>query len=104
MTVENTSVINWLGKDDSEGLVYLASADHLEWGASINAYIPAVENGDIYEGRENWRSLPVETRVFVLHQPSEEALQFYDRARDFLASAGLGLSVVHRPDPSLYVR
>ncbi len=60
MTIEQSNVIDFMGIDPKTGRVILFISDHLEWGpyddlhmdlldAKINAYVSAIESGEIYE-------------------------------------------------------
>lgn len=99
MAVDNTDVIDFVSINQ-QGVVSLTISDHLEWDSEnehllllqdkINAYLVAIESGEIYESYLSAVGKEFEIRVVVKYSPDKTALEFFEKVRIYLLSRGYG--------------
>lgn len=97
MSVEDKNVIDIIGIDKA-GKVILTISDHLKWDdknehllilqEKINAYLAAIEEGDLYEKYPNARDRDIVIRLVLLYNPNRDGYSFLDRAKDMLNKEG----------------
>jgi glycerophosphoryl diester phosphodiesterase len=100
MTVEQLDVVDIVGLDPT-GHVVLTISDHLDWTnstqhqlvlqAKFNKYLAFVESGEILERYPDAKGKPVEIKVIFKYTPDDEGLQFLERAKKVIESAGFSL-------------
>lgn len=98
MSIQNKNKIDYLGI--REGRLSLGIADALSWDSSefeehvtriqekIELYLDSIESGSIFEERPDYRGLPVEIELIGEHEPSPEALDFFEYLRSELSQSG----------------
>jgi len=104
MSVENSNIIDF-ASIDNENYVVLTISDHLEWDSKnehllilqnkINAYLGAIESGDIYETYPKAENRNFIIRVVAKFPPNNEGEVFIDRAKTILENAGYGFVFEH---------
>src|SRR2546421_632934 len=102
MAVDNADVIDAIGIERTSGVVALTISDHLEWNDAdshlralqekINSYLAFVESGELLEKYPQATGRPVRIDVVCKYAPSEDAKQFFDRARQLIEQAGWSFS------------
>lgn len=103
MSITDTNIIDVIGVDPSKGIARLGISDHLEWGHSeekhllllqekINSYLRFIEGGELYEHYPDARNCRCEIEVIAKHSPSPAAIEFMEKARSVIRSAGFDLS------------
>ena len=114
MTIDNTTVVDLVDTDPHTGDLCLIISDHLDWydagsklkilAAKIEAYVHAIDSGEIYETIPEHRNRPVRIEVFSLHPPSQPAAKPLRSIRDQLASHGVGFQLMVGPFQSGFTR
>ena len=102
MSVDNHQVIDAVSIS-AEGNVSLLISDHLEWDDDnyhllilqdkINAYLGAIESGELCEKYPLARGRNVEILIYFLYEPGECAKKFLEIAKKILNDAGYGLEI-----------
>jgi hypothetical protein len=97
MAIDNSSIID-LVSIDLKGNVVLTISDHLEWDLEkehllllqnkINAYLGAIENGDLYSQYPNAIGRTVIIFLAVKYDPNNEAEVFLNSIKDILNGSG----------------
>ena len=109
MSIEQTSVIDFISVAGETGNVCLTVSDHLPWNGDhllmlqnkLNAYLRFLESGEIYQTYPSARGREFEIRVVTLHRPNELAHAFLKRVGPVVANAGCTLTF--GPGPEGYV-
>jgi hypothetical protein len=99
MSVENTKVIDVVSID-LDGNAILSISDHLEWDDKnehllilqdkINAYLDAIESGNLYKVFPNAKDRKIIIRIVAMYEPNSDVLIFLKRTEEILKSAGYG--------------
>ncbi|HMO63574.1 MAG TPA: hypothetical protein PKA46_15950 [Ferruginibacter sp.] len=97
MSVENSKVIDY-ASIDKNGHAVLTISDHLEWDDNnehllllqnkINAYLTAVESGNLYDDYPNAKERDITIKLVAKYEPNNNAKFYLDRVRVVLESAG----------------
>ena len=97
MSVENKKVIDVVSID-KDGSVVLTISDHLEWDEDnehllvlqdkINAYLGAIESGELYGTYPKAKDRKIVIEIVALHSPNKEGLIFLQQVKDILEPAG----------------
>lgn len=97
MSVENLKVIDFVSID-LNGNVVLTISDHLEWNESnehllvlqdkINAYLSAIESGDLYKQYSDAKGRNIVINLVVKHVPNKDGMIFIKRIKEAVTSAG----------------
>ncbi len=97
MTVSDTQVIDFLGVSKNTGACTLTITDHLQWTdqehllllqEKINSYLAFIESGEILEQYPEANKNPITINIVMLHEPSEEAMNFLRQASIVVSGAG----------------
>jgi hypothetical protein len=99
MSVEQTDTVDAIGTDKATGKIFLTIADHLPWNGEhlltlqqkLNAYLRFLESGEVYQSYPNATGRDFVIRIFLQHRPTDEAINFLQRAQETIESAGFGL-------------
>jgi hypothetical protein len=101
MAVDQFDVVDIVSINRSDGQVVLTISDHLDWSDSVehqiilqrkfNAYLAFVESGEIFDSYPNSQGRLVEFRVVFKFRPDAEGIEFLNRARLVIESAGFSL-------------
>ena len=96
MSVDNKKVIDLVSIDNDENVI-LTITDHLEWDIEnehlltlqdkINAYLEAIENGELYKRYANAENKNISIRVVSLYPPNEEGKIFLGRVKGIVGTA-----------------
>lgn len=96
MSVENLNVIDFISKKDN-GLI-LTISDHLKWDdknehifilqEKINAYLMAIESGQIYEKYPFSQGEKITISVALKYKPNEIGVSFLSNVKNTLLNAG----------------
>jgi hypothetical protein len=102
--MENTGVLDAIAHDPHSDKVLLAMYEARPWlGAQeqlfqlqekLNAYVSFILDGEMRESYPELDGKPVEIQVRTVYEPSGQALEFIDLARNQLELQGIGLEVV----------
>ena len=105
MSIEDKGIID-IVSTDSDKFVILTISDHLEWSDDnehllvlqdkINAYLGAIESGELIEQYPKTQGKKIIIRVIALHEPNSDGYVFLDRVHGILTSAGYGFEFKHR--------
>ena len=107
MTVERTSVVDWLGIEKSSGHIVLTVVDDLDWNdkkhhllalqEKLNTYLAFIENGEVFERlaeeakKTVERSTPIKVSILAKYPLPDEARNFVDYAKERFRLAGFEL-------------
>ena len=99
MSIEQLDVIDVVSTDSEEN-VFLTITDHLPWDEEnehllllqdkINAYLGAIEKGDLYDAYPTAKGKNLIISVVALYSPHKDGLIFLERVKEVLTSAGYG--------------
>lgn len=97
MSVENKNVIDYVSLD-KYGNAVLTISDHLEWHSDnehllilqdkINAYLSAIEGGELYKRYPQAQGRKVIISVMAQHHPNKDGQIFLDRIKQAIEAAG----------------
>jgi hypothetical protein len=98
MSVENTNVIDFISEESNN--IILTISDHLEWDnknehiillqEKINAYLMAIESGQIYEKYPSSLGKTITISVVLKFEPNENGMLFLSNVNEVLLNAGYG--------------
>ncbi|WED65258.1 hypothetical protein PXH66_00120 [Synoicihabitans lomoniglobus] len=99
MSVDQTNVVDAIGRLRDTGDVALTISDHLDWDSpeehlftlqeKINSYLAFIESGQIWEEFEDAKGKKVFIDVYFRVAPPEgDAMRFLATARQAIESAG----------------
>ncbi|SRR6266496_723630 len=101
MSVENPSVVDFIGVERNSGEVVLTISDHLDWEdeeahlltlqEKISRYLAFVESGEILTSYPDSAGRDVVVDVVAKYLPTPGAETFLARTRDVLAGSGFEL-------------
>jgi type IV secretory pathway VirJ component len=101
MTVEQTEVIDIISIEEDRDQVVLTISDHLDWSDSkahqitlqnkFNAYLAFVESGEIFLKYPKAKDKHVVFRVVFQNPPDEAGINFLNKAKQVIESAGFGV-------------
>ena len=108
MTIDQTNVIDFAGIDPKTDKAILFISDHLEWEGDstshmfllqekINAYLAAIESGEVYELYPKAAGRAFVIRILGMHPLSDEAKRFFEKVKSFLVDAGFNIEFRHSP-------
>lgn len=100
MTIENTSVVDFIAHDNDSPIVRLVIADHLDWTdepthlytlqEKLNRYLAFVEGGELTERFPNLSKKKVLIDVAFLCEPTNHAREhFLEKVQQVIRSAGM---------------
>lgn len=109
MSVEDRGVIDFFATRREVDRILVGISDHLDWSSPIdhlhklqenmNDYAAFIESGQVWERASETASravppgsVPVELKVFLLHEPPALFLEFLDRAREAFAALPITVS------------
>lgn len=97
MSVEDKNIIDVVSIDEEENVV-LTISDHLEWDMEnehllilqekINAYLGAIEVGELYTNYPDAENKNIVIRVVALHAPNEQGEMFLERVKEVIVAGG----------------
>jgi len=100
MSMEQTSVVDAIGIDKKTNDVMLTITDHLEWDpanehllilqAKLNSYLAFIESGEVYDAYPKAHGKKIMISIVALHPPIGTAIDFLERAKATITSAGFG--------------
>lgn len=100
MSVENKRIVDFITKE--ENTVVLTISDHLEWDdgnehiyllqEKINAYLMAVESGQLNQDYLTSYGMKVAIRVALKYEPNEIGYVFLSKVNHVLAASGYEFS------------
>ena len=106
MSVEQTSVVDFIGTSKDEHEVILTVADHLEWDAEnkhllllqekLNSYLRFIESGEIFDSYPSAKGKRIGINVCALHAPEGDALEFLARSKNTIEKAGFSFRFEQR--------
>ena len=98
MSVEDLNVVDITNIDKRTGNVVLSITDHLDWSDTVrhqialqkklNAYLAFVESGELLQRFPDARGRSVILNIVFKFKPDAEGLQFLERAKRVVESAG----------------
>ena len=101
MTIEQTDVIDFIGKDKSENIV-LTISDHLEWDVEnehlyllqekLNSYLRFLESGEVYESYEGSKGKKFIINVSCKYPPNKTSEDFLKKAENAINEAGFNFT------------
>ncbi len=108
MAVDNPDVVDAVGTSKANGDVILTIVDHLPWDdgnehlltlqKKINSYLEFIQNGQLADEYPTAKpGVDVEISVVFIHSPTDEAVQFLERARETIETGGWKFSWTHHP-------
>lgn len=98
MSIDQTSVVDAIGVDNSSGDVILTITDHLEWSSNdhllmlqekLNAYLSFVESGEILNTLTDAKGRNVLINVVCKYPPDKSGVDFLNQVTGFIESAGM---------------
>jgi hypothetical protein len=99
MSVEDLQVIDFVSID-LNGNAVLTISDHLEWKEDnehllilqnkINAYLAAVENGDLYDNYPNAKDRKIVIDISLKYALNNDGETIMERIKEALKNAGYG--------------
>ena len=100
MSVEDDTVVDVIGIEQSTGHVVLTISDHLAWNddhfrlleRKIATYINFVESGQLLENRPDARGRTVQIRIIHKHDLTEKARLTLEAAQEDIQKSGISLS------------
>ncbi len=102
MTIEQSSVIDFITVDEASGEVWLTISDHLPWTESthlpllqdkLNAYLRFIESGELLKKTPQVAGHPVIINLVCKFKPSEQGELFLRKATTTIQKAGFDLRV-----------
>lgn len=103
MSIEQRDRVDAIGLDPASGKVILTISDHLDWDdeeahlvalqEKMNAYLRFVESGELRTAYPDAVGRTPVIDVVGRVEPSRLAVQFFDRVRPILNSAGIELRI-----------
>ena len=101
MTIEQTDVIDFISKDESENIV-LTISDHLEWDVDnehlyllqekLNSYLRFLESGEVYESYEGSKGKNFIIKVSCKYLPNKTSEDFLKKAEKAINEAGFSFT------------
>ncbi len=103
MSIENTKLIDFAGRDRQTGDVCLSISDHLPWDDEhqgihlrllqdkIYAYLDFIESGEIYEKYPMAKGSPIVINIIGKYPLAERAKIFLDKITAYVHGLGLTL-------------
>jgi hypothetical protein len=111
MSIEQKDVIDFVSIHPS-GNAVLTISDHLPWDEEnehlillqdkINAYLGAIEGGELYEAYPKAKGRKIVIRIVALDPPNRDGFLFLERAKEILTSAGYGFEFRQKPLSDTY--
>ena len=107
MAVDQRDVVDFVSRAPNGDCV-LAISDHLEWShksdhlivlqEKMNRYLAFIESGELYEKFPHVQGSHVVIKVYCMHEPNEQGIQFFDLARRSIEGAGFGFEYKMLPE------
>ena len=104
MSVEDLKVIDFVSIDKTDKAV-LTISDHLEWDDNnehllilqnkINAYLEAIENGNLYKQYPKAENRKIVINIAVKYAPNKTGKIFLQKVKGTLEAAGYGYSFTY---------
>lgn len=102
MTIDQTGVIDFIGRDRESGHIALTISDHLSWQGNedehlwllqekLNSYLTFIETGQIHEQMPGFESAAIVITIVGKYPLSEKAQRFFQQAGQTVAEAGFKL-------------
>ncbi len=101
ITISESGVGDIVWGDRNSGECTLTISDHLEWTDSehlillqekLNSYLTYIESGEILGQYAMANENKIKINVVMLHEPSQEAIDFLRQASKVISEAGFGLT------------
>jgi len=97
MSIDQISVVDAIGIDNTTGNVVLTISDHLKWDKEhlhllqekINTYLVFVESGELIDSYPDARGRKVTINVVFKYVPDNNALKFLSEIDKILNESGL---------------
>jgi hypothetical protein len=97
MTIEDKSVIDFIGTDKESGLVGLLISDHLEWSLDkrnllkdkVNAYLDFIESGALDENYPDVKGRGVYIELVHHYEPNDHGKQLLTKIKEISAQCGV---------------
>lgn len=103
MSIEQTNVVDFIGTSKDGHEVILTVSDHLEWDDEnkhllllqdkLNSYLRFIESGEIFDAYPGAKGKSIAIKVYALHLPEGEALEFLAHVKNTIQEAGIGFSL-----------
>lgn len=101
MSIEKTTVIDFMGLDEKTEIYHLGISDHLDWKNSeehlhilqekINKYLAFIEGGQLHKEQPLARGKKILIQVYAKYPLNKYGERFYDHAQELVKEAGFGL-------------
>jgi hypothetical protein len=103
MSIEQTTIIDFVSIEKASGNVRLTISDHLDWDDAegrhlvllqekLNAYLRFIESGELYENYPETSERPVVIQITSKFPMSKKAEFFFERASIMIQDAGFKLA------------
>jgi hypothetical protein len=107
MPIDDLSVVDGMGIEESSGSVVLMVSDHLDWQDEgshfealqnkVNSYLTFIAGGGLLDSYPESRDAPVRIDVVAQHFAPESAGRFLDKLATVLATKEVGFTYKSLP-------
>ena len=105
MSIEQTSVIDFIGTNKENGNITLSISDHMDWSNQnehlrllqdkINAYLRFIESGEIYTNYPDAKGRNINIEIIAKYNFTEKSNEFFVNAKKIIHNAGFNLIFSH---------
>lgn len=107
MTIEDTTIVDFIGTDKENGAVGLLISDHLEWNSDkypllkdkINGYLDYIESGHLAAAYPDAATRSIYIELVYLEPPDEHGTRVLERIKEIAADSNVLFTWSQRVEP-----